>query len=66
MAVKISSEWMQIPSIDGHVRSRLGKVESKELDGELARMRRLDARVASRQEELLQPRVPERPDRVSM
>jgi hypothetical protein len=66
MAGKISSKWMQIPAIDGHVRSRPGKVESKELDGELARVRRLNASFASRQKELLQPRVPERPDHVSM
>lgn len=66
MAGEISLKWMQVPAINGHVRSRLGEVESKELDGELARMCRLDTRFASRQEELLQPRVPERPDRASM
>jgi hypothetical protein len=59
-------ERVQVPAWNIHAIRVLGCIEQRKLPAELGGMCRLDACFASRQKELLQPRVPERPDHVSM
>jgi hypothetical protein len=50
---------VQIPSRNIHARCISGDVQSTKLKAQLLRVRGLNARLASREEELLQPGVPE-------
>src|SRR5580698_5167102 len=56
---------MQIPAGNSHVRRHSGFVESRELNIQLARVVRLDSRLAAGEKELLQASVPEALDHVS-
>jgi hypothetical protein len=59
MIDQIPLEGVQIPSRNIHARCISGDVQSTKLKAQLLRVRGLNARLASREEELLQSSVPE-------
>jgi hypothetical protein len=59
MIDQIPLEGMQIPSGNIHTSCISGDVQSTELKAQLLRVRGLNARLASNEEELLQSSVPE-------
>ena len=65
MLFQVSAQWMQIPAGNSHIRRQPGLVKSRELNIQLARVTRLDSRLASGEKKLLQASVPEALDHVS-
>lgn len=64
MAFQIALERVQVPTRKAHPAGVRGCIQDGKLAPELLGVRGLNPRLAARIEELLQPRVPERPDHV--